>query len=119
LGGCAHLAALRRTGSGRFRVEQAVSLEALSPIPASLRAQHLLPLAALLGSLPRAELDPEQEARFRNGRPLKSSIGQGICAVYGAHGGVIGLGEADGAGTLRPLRLVAETQAADKHPKTL
>jgi tRNA pseudouridine55 synthase len=117
LGTCAHLAALRRTASGRWRVSDAVTLDALPAMSAAQRAQRLLSLPELLGDLPRAELDGPQEARFRNGQSLKTSMGQGICAVYSADGSVIGLGEADPAGALRPVRLVA--QAADKHPKTL
>ena len=113
LGSCAHLTALRRTASGRWRVEGAVSLETL---PARSRGD-LLPLAALLADLPRAELDAAQEARFRNGQSLESFPGEGVRAVYGARGAVIGLGQATPGGTLRPLRLVA--QAADKHQKTL
>ena len=114
LGTCAHLAALRRTASGRWRVEDAVPLDALS---GASRMKHLLPLPALLGDLPRAELDPTQEARFRNGQSLDSFPGEGLRAVYGADGSVIGLGHAGPGGALRPLRLVA--QAADKHRKTL
>ena len=74
-------------------------------------------LSALLAEWPRAELDAAQETRFRNGQSLESFPGEGLRAVYGAAGGVIGLGQATPGGTLRPLRLVA--QAADKHPKTL
>src|SRR5688572_12257236 len=49
--GCgAHLSALRRTGSGRFRIEQAVSLEILES--SEKREQYLLPLPALLEGLP-------------------------------------------------------------------
>lgn len=113
LGTCAHLTALRRTASGRWRVEDAASLETL----ASRNRKDLLPLAALLADLPRAELDAAQEARFRNGQSLESFPGEGVRAVYGARGAVIGLGQATPGGTLRPLRLVA--QAADKHQKTL
>ena len=116
LGTCAHLAALRRTGSGRFRLDDAVTLEALASMPAPQRARRLLPLDALLGDLPRAELDAAQEARFRNGQSLDSFPGEGLRAVYGA-GALIGLGQAGPGGALRPLRLVA--QAADKHRKTL
>jgi tRNA pseudouridine55 synthase len=115
LGTCAHLAALRRTGSGRWRVEDAVTLEALS----SQGERYLLPLAALLGDLPRAELDAGQEARFRNGQALKTSLPEGLCAVYGPGGHVIGLGKTGEAGELRPLRLVSAAQAADKHRRTL
>ena len=114
LGTCAHLAGLRRTASGRWRVEDAVSLDALS---SPSRTEHVMTLAALLADLPRAELDAAQEARFRNGQSLESFPGEGLRAVYGAGGAVIGLGQAATGGTLRPLRLVA--QAADKHPKTL
>jgi len=113
LGTCAHLTALRRTASGRWRVEDAVPLEAVR----SRDQQHLLPLSALLADLPRAELDAAQAARFRNGQSLESFPGEGLRAVYGADGAVIGLGEACPGGTLRPLRLLA--QAADKHQKTL
>jgi tRNA pseudouridine55 synthase len=114
--GCgAHLSALRRTGSGRFRIEQAVSLEILES--SEKREQYLLPLPALLEGLPRAELGAAEEARLRQGQALKiSGLHQGLCAVVRPDGAVIGLAAADGEGSLRPLRL---TQAAEKHPKTL
>lgn len=119
LGSCAHLAALRRTASGQFRVGDAASLDSLGGMPEPQRARRLLGLRELLRGLPRAELDAPSEARFRNGQPLTISIAEGICAVYGADGGVIGLGEASASGALRPLRLLAASQAADKHRKTL
>jgi tRNA pseudouridine55 synthase len=110
LGTGAHLAALRRTGSGRFRVDEAVTLEALE-------RRHVLPLEALLADLPRAELDADAEARLRNGQPLKiSEVREGVCALYRVGGGVIGLGYAAPEGHLKALRL---TQAAEKHQKTL
>ena len=108
--GCgAHLAGLRRTGSGRFRIENAVALEALD-------ASRVLPLTALLEDLPRAELDPAQERRLRQGQALQiSGLRAGICVAVRPDGAVIGLGDADGAGALKPLRL---TQAAEKHLKS-
>ncbi len=112
LGSYAHLAALRRTASGRWRVEDAVKLDGLSP------SQSLLSLEALLADLPRADLALTDEARFRNGQALESSTPDGLCAVYGAAGRAIGLAQA-AAGRLRPVRLLAATQAADKHPKLL
>jgi tRNA pseudouridine55 synthase len=115
LGTLAHLAALRRTASGRFRVAEALTLEALGAIPQPL--ERLLPLAALLADLPATELDAAAEARLRNGQPLKiSGLQAGMRALYRADGGVIGLGHAHPEGELRALRL---TQAADKQPKTL
>lgn len=114
LASCAHLAALRRTGSGRWRVENAASLEALASQP----RRHVLPLAALLAELPRAELDAAEEARFRNGQSLGRSGEAGLCAVYGERGDVVGLGEGRD-GKLRPVRLFVPSQAADKSPKSL
>jgi tRNA pseudouridine55 synthase len=113
LGTGAHLTELRRTRSGRFSVDHAATLEALSALSAVERATRLLALGELLGEFPRAELDASAEARLRNGQTLKiSGLGEGVCAVYRPDGRVIGLGRAEKGGTLRPLRL---TQAADKH----
>jgi tRNA pseudouridine55 synthase len=115
--GCgAHLSALRRTGSGRFRVEGALTLEALEALPAGERGLALLALPALLQGFPRAELGAAEEARLRQGQALKiSGLERGLCAVVRPDGGVIGLGTADGDGGLRPLRL---TQTAEKHLKS-
>lgn len=108
----AHLAALRRTASGRFRLADAASLDALAAMTPEARRQRLLPLAELLVGLPRAELDAGSAARLRNGQALPiSGLAQGICGVYGPGGVVIGLGRSDGA-SLHPLRL---TQATEKH----
>jgi tRNA pseudouridine55 synthase len=114
LGSSAHLTALRRTGSGRWRVEDAATLEALS----SQAERRVLPPAALLADLPRAELDSREELRLRNGQALETSIGEGTCAAYGEAGHLIGLAEVS-AGVLRPVRLLAPSQAADKPSKTL
>jgi tRNA pseudouridine55 synthase len=117
--GCgAHLSALRRTASGRFRVEEAARLEELSS--AEQRVRRLLPLTALLQDLPRAELGAADEARLRQGQALKiSGLREGLCAVVRADGAVIGLASADGAGALRPLRLTSGlTQTAEKPIKS-
>ena len=115
LGAGAHLAALRRTGSGRFRVTDAVTLEELRAMPAP--QERLLVLAELLADFPAIQLDAAAEARLRNGQPLKiSGLQAGLRALYRADGALIGLGRAQGDGELRALRL---TQAADKHRKTL
>ena len=81
------------------------------------RRAALLPLRVLLEGLPSTELDAAAETRLRNGQPLKiSGLEEGLCALYRADGAVIGLGQAQAQGILRPLRL---TQAAEKHRKTL
>ena len=111
--GCgAHLAALRRTASGRFRVEDAATLEALEAMTPAQRRKCLLPLAELLVGLPRAELDAPAAARLRNGQILPvSGLAEGVYGVFGPGGVVLGLGRSDGA-SLHPLRL---TQAPEKH----
>jgi tRNA pseudouridine55 synthase len=110
LGTGAHLSGLRRTASGRFRIEDAVSLEALRQLPPAARSERVLPLAALVHGLPRAALDAGAEARLRNGQALEiSGLAEGVVAVVRADGALIGLGRSEG-GVLRPLRL---TQAAD------
>ena len=108
--GCgAHLAGLRRTGSGRFRVEDARGLDALDE-------DCVLPLPALVEGLARVELTGAQEVRLRQGQALQiSGLQIGLCAVVRPDGGVIGLGVADALGTLKPLRL---TQGAEKHLKS-
>lgn len=115
LGTGAHLAALRRTASGRFNVKDAVTLEELRAMPD--RQAALLPLRVLLEGLPSTELDAASEARLRNGQALKiSGLQAGLRALYRTDGAVIGLGEAHAEGLLKALRL---TQAAEKHRKTL
>ena len=116
LGTGAHLSALRRTASGRFSVDDAATLERLQEMTLEQRQGRVLPLPALLDGLPRAELGAAEEARLRQGQALKiSGLHAGLCAVVRPDGAVIGLGAADGAGALRPLRL---TQAAEKHLKS-
>lgn len=111
LGTVAHLTALRRTASGKFRVADSCSLEALEALAPQERAARLLPLRELLRGLPRAELAGPEESRFRNGQTLPFQGEAGLCGVYGPGGRVIGLGRADGGG-LHPVRLTA-SQAAE------
>ncbi|MGE5638700.1 MAG: tRNA pseudouridine(55) synthase TruB [Clostridia bacterium] len=106
LGTVAHLAALRRTASGRFAVGQAATPERLASLPAQERIGRLLGLEALLEALPRADLDTDAAARFRNGQTVGHAASGPVCGVYGPDGKVIGLGEGSD-GRLRPLRLTA------------
>jgi tRNA pseudouridine55 synthase len=116
LGTGAHISALRRTASGRFSVADACRLEALQDMTPADRLRRLLPLAALLDGLPRAELDAASEARLRNGQVLQiSGLTEGVHGVYGPGGAVVGLGRAESGGVLKALRL---TQVAEKHVKS-
>jgi tRNA pseudouridine55 synthase len=70
LGSVAHLAALRRSASGGFSVDDAVALDALEAMPPSERHRRLLPVDVLVARLPRVELDGDQARAFLLGQAL-------------------------------------------------
>jgi len=114
--GCgAHLAALRRTRVGHLRLEQATSLAQLEVQDLAQRRAGLLPVDALLSSLPGVALDAEAAARFAHGQKV-APPGLGLAAVprlrvYDAAGRLAGVARWDGA-WLEPVRLVAQAEAA-------
>lgn len=126
----AHLAALRRIAAGPLDIAQAVTPQALEALAPEARASRLLPLDALLQTLPRVDLPEAEAARFRQGQRLAlqalavaaalgpdrpsgaeatGSTMAGAAAwrvrVYDAQG-LIGLAELASTGRLAPLRLV-------------
>lgn len=106
--GCgAHLAALRRTRSGGFSIEDAVTLEQLQRDATEARDARLLPIERLLTSLPRVDLPAALAERFARGQALRlEDAPAGQCSVYGLQGRLLGLGEGRAAGELHPRRLV-------------
>lgn len=102
LGTGAHLAALRRTGVGQLRIEDAVAFDALEALgPSALR-----PADCLLEELPRLDLDSNQASQFLRGAAVAlARISEGRCRVYGEDR-LLGVGRLEG-GRLRPLRSVA------------
>ena len=112
----AHLVALRRTASGSLRVANATGLDELAQLDEAGRDARLLDLAGLLQDLPRAELEPDREARFRHGQAVpQAAVREGLHAVFAVDGRLIGLGQALRDGVLRPLRLTA-TPSRDAQP---
>jgi tRNA pseudouridine55 synthase len=107
--GCgAHLAALRRTAVGRFGLDCAHTLAGLEAMPATGRDECLLPVDALLQNLPEAHLEPAQQARFVQGQAVPwDGPPQARVRVYGASGGLLGVGEAGADRTLFPKRVIA------------
>ena len=109
--GCgAHLTALRRTAVGPLSIADAVSLDQLIELPEEQRAAVLLPPDALLQTLPAVHLDDAATLRFAHGNPVPipdqdALLVPGKCRVYGA-ARMLGLGEADGLGAVKPRRLV-------------
>lgn len=106
--GCgAHLAALRRTVSGGFRIEDATTLEQLQNDAPETRDTRLLPIERLLAGLPRVDLLADQAERFAHGQSLHlEDAPTGQCGVYGLQGRLLGLGEGRSRGELHPRRLV-------------
>lgn len=113
--GCgAHLGALRRTRVGGFDVSDAVGLEQLEALPAAQRAQRLLPVDALLQSLPRVDLDPEACRQLEHGRPVACGAAAAERArVYGPHGQLLGVATVD-HGMLVARRLLSQERALEK-----
>lgn len=106
--GCgAHLTALRRTAVGPLRLSDALTLDAIAVFAEERRGELLLAPDALLQSLPAVELDATAMERFMHGNPvaISTAIVPGKCRVYGG-GRLLGVGDVDAPGELKPRRLV-------------
>lgn len=120
----AHLAALRRTATGRFTLEQAVPLRVLAAMDEAASERLLVPLEALLVDLPSVQLDLAPARSFSNGSSVAHASGPGgRCRVYGEGRILLGVGDVSPEGELRPVRLLARapgsSQAAEIPTKTL
>jgi tRNA pseudouridine55 synthase len=109
LGTVGHLAMLRRTASGGFRVEDAVSPEALERLSMAEREARLFPADALLRDVPEWDVDAATAALIRQGRvvPASPGLAAGRVRLYAPGRVFLGLGEADAAGRVQPVRLLA------------
>lgn len=96
LGGGAHLRALRRTSVGTFLLDRASHLDDIV----------LHPVADLLGSMPRVEVDEVVAAQVRNGRSLGPAPGAGQMAIVAPDGQVLAIYEARD-GEFRPVKVLA------------
>ena len=104
LGSCAHLAGLRRTSTGGFRLEHAITLDALEALDLPARLARLLPIDAPLTDLPAVTLDPEAADALSHGRRPPNPAPPGRYRAYGP-AGFVGLIEATGS-ELRAVRLI-------------
>ena len=105
--GCgAHLTALRRTRVGDLVLERSVTLSQLEMQDEAQRVVHLLPVDALLQSLPAVHVAADEANRFSHGNPVALPAGfLGKIRVY-ADGRLLGVGEPGSGGLLWPKRLV-------------
>lgn len=107
--GCgAHLAALRRTASGPFDIRDAVALDTLESLARDQARALLSPPDRALEHLPGIVLDDQQASRLVQGQRLAGLQAghSGRVRVYGP-GEFLGVGETDGEGRLKPVRLFA------------
>ena len=96
----AHLAALRRVRSGPFRVEDAVSLDALRAGEARLR-----PALDALPTIPHVQLDAEAAERILRGIAVPRSVEASTAALVDARSGAL-VAFAEGVGPSWQPRVV-------------
>ncbi len=114
--GCgAHLTALRRTRVGALGLDASTPLEAFEALDGDARDARLLAVDALIGTLPRIDLDDERAGRFVDGQrlPWRDASHQGRVRVYRAADGssgavLLGTGLVGFDERLAPVRLVAQ-----------
>lgn len=107
--GCgAHLVALRRTRVGPLTLDRSLTLSALEAMAVEQRRAALLPVDALLASLPPIELNAPLAQRFRLGQrlPLGRVTGSGRVRVLGPGARLLGVAHLNEHGVLAPQRLV-------------
>jgi tRNA pseudouridine55 synthase len=106
LGGCAHLAALRRTRVGSFTLDQARTLDALEGDPDAA----VLPLVTAVRDLERVDVDAEQARAISHGVAFAAGAlavrGSGPYALVGPGGDLLAVYD-DGGASLRPAVVVA------------
>lgn len=118
--GCgAHLAALRRTGSGNFQVADALPLEQIEEAPDEARAR-LLTVEQALSFLPALQLDERHAMSVAFGNPLdrgmQTRLGLQAPEVGGRYrlldpaGNVVAVGEANETRVVKLLRVLRAKQ---------
>ena len=111
--GCgAHLAALRRSASGAFSVDDALTLEALAAMDEAQRDAQLKCADALLAHWPRVQLPDDEAGRFLTG--LRRRVGLDDAAavrVYGPRDAFLGSAHITG-GELIADRLLTPAEVA-------
>jgi tRNA pseudouridine55 synthase len=98
LGGCAHLAELRRLRVGSFGLDEAHTLADIEAAPDAF----VLPLAVAMRGLERVELDEEQAQVVAHGVAFAPGAlaveGDGPFALVGPDGGLVAVYDRQGAG---------------------
>jgi tRNA pseudouridine55 synthase len=105
--GCgAHLRALRRTTTGPFALDDAVTFDDVDRMDEQARAAALRPLDGLLAGMPKLVLDTRATKAVMQGRQPAVNIADARYRLYGPQGEFVGVGDVAGE-RLRAVRLLA------------
>ena len=110
--GCgAHLAALRRESAGPFRVEQAVSLQALERLAAAGDLEGiLLSIDEGIRDMEAALVNDEAADIIANGGWWATECGveraAEVARIYSAKGDFVGVGSVSSSGEIRPMKVL-------------
>ncbi|MCE9659594.1 MAG: tRNA pseudouridine(55) synthase TruB [Burkholderiales bacterium] len=115
--GCgAHLAALRRTGSGRLGIESALTIEALEALSPAELDGALLPVEALVADWPKVVLLAEDAGRFLAGVRRRLPLADAAnVRVYGPGAAFLGSAHVAG-GELIASRLLSPAEVGAAIP---
>jgi tRNA pseudouridine55 synthase len=109
LGTVGHVRELRRLAVEPFEAEPMQTLEALTELARAAGGVSLLPADYPLQHLPAVSVGAAEAARIFKGQAVSAAApGAGRVRLYGPGDRFLGLGLADGAGTVRPKRLLNE-----------
>ena len=111
--GCgSHLAALRRTGSGRLGIAAALNIDRLEGLSPTELDALLLPTDALVADWPKVTLSTEDAGRFLAGVRRRLTLADAPAVrVYGPGGAFLGTGHVAG-GELIATRLLSPAEVA-------
>ena len=111
--GCgAHVETLRRTEHGKFKLANAITLDALIGIQESGDIEKLdgllLSIDELLAELPVVTLGDLHSRLFGNGNDVQCDLEPGRVRVYDFNGQFMGVGRISGKSRLQPERLISK-----------
>jgi len=109
LGTAGHLASLRRTGSGPFRIAEAATPSTLADLGESGLVGRLLSPSVLPYRLPALTLPDEAARDTAHGRrtSVNPRIAPGRYRLFDAEKGFLGVGDVEAEGALTPVRLMS------------
>ncbi len=108
--GCgAHLAGLRRLGTGVFSLQDAVTISALEAMTPAAREALLLPADSALAAVPLVRLSPQEARAICCGRSttVADRLAPGWVRLYEGNARFLGMGEVLPDGRVAPKRLVS------------